>query len=75
VSAWTWAWLAWGAWFVVWEATALANRRPGDTLSEHVWRWLRVRDARPTVMTVIGRGALAAGLGWLLGHLVMGWWS
>ncbi|MDX6740754.1 hypothetical protein [Actinocorallia sp. A-T 12471] len=71
----TLAWIGWIAAFVVIEGVALARRAPGDTLSEHVWRWLRVRDARPTPLTWALRLLLVAGGVWLTGHLAFGWWS
>ncbi len=58
----TWAWILWGAAFCVIEGAALANRRRGDTLSEHVWL-LRSRKA--------GRWGLAAFLGWLAYHFLV----
>lgn len=75
-----WAWPAWIAvtslWFLAMELPALASKREGDTLSEHVWAWLRVASPkRSTPLTLAGRGALVAFLLWLAGHLSMGWWS
>lgn len=37
-----WVCLAVGA--VILESVALFNSRGGDTLSEHVWAWLGIRD-------------------------------
>lgn len=39
-------WVMWGVMFVIIEGIALRTRAPGDTLSEHVWRWFRVRTPR-----------------------------
>lgn len=75
MSWWTVGWLAWGAWFLAQEGIALANRRDGDTLSEHVWRWFRVRDPRPTPLIVTGRVVLGVFLAWLLLHMVFGWFT
>lgn len=75
MSAWTVGWLLWLAWFLGLEGFALFNRQDGDTLSEHVWKWFRVQDPRPTGVTVALRGVLAVFLLWLAGHLVMGWWT
>ncbi len=57
------------------EAVALARPERGDTASEHVWRWLRVRDSRPTLPFVILRVLVAIACVWLSGHFAMGWWS
>lgn len=75
MSLWTVGWLLWIAWFVVEEGVALALKKPGRTLSEHVWDWLNVYDKRPTALTVMGRTALAIGGIWLAGHFAMGWWT
>ena len=64
--------------FLALEIPALRNRREGDTLSEHVWRWLKVRTARSDAgasFLILARVALGAFLIWLAGHLAMGWWS
>lgn len=62
----TWAWIAWGVMFLIIEVIAL-KRRNGETLSEHVWRWIDVRN---------GWGAARVGvLGftvWLVIHF-QGW--
>lgn len=68
-------WIVWGLMFLGVEGVALFNKQAGDTLSEHVWGWLRVKDVRPTGPTVALRVVLAGFLVWLLGHLTMGWWS
>jgi hypothetical protein len=61
-------------WFLVWELPAVFNREPGDTLSEAVWRVLRVDgNRRSTWLTWLGRGVLMAFLAWLTVHLGMGW--
>jgi hypothetical protein len=73
MSWYTVAWLAWLGFFGVVEGKALANRRDGDTFSEHVWRWFRVHDARPTPLIVVLRAVLALFLLWLLLHLTFGW--
>lgn len=72
---WTIAWIAWGAAFAVLEGVALARKERGDTLSEHVWGWLRIRDARPTAFTWVARVFLVVAGVWLTGHLAFGWWT
>jgi len=67
-------WIAWGVAFAAIEGAALLDRRPGGTLSEHVWAWFHIKDQRPTRFTWILRGVLLAGLIWLTGHLAFGWW-
>jgi hypothetical protein len=52
----TTAWLLWIGMFFVIEIPALANKRQGDTLSEHVVRWGAVKG-KPS--------------GWLLRRLVL----
>lgn len=75
MSWFTIAWLAWGAIFLAVEGWALANKTPHDTLSEHIWRWFRVRDPRPTALVVAARAVLALFLLWLAGHMVFGWFT
>jgi hypothetical protein len=55
-------WLFWLGAFVVIEAAAILRPQPGDTLSEHVWRWFRGWR----------RWLLAGFLAWLFVHLVFG---
>ena len=59
----TWAWGLWIGLFLVIEGLALANRRKGDTLSEHVW-WARGRAKWPVRL---GIGGLLA---WLAYHFL-----
>lgn len=60
----TWSWVAWLAAFGVIEGIALFNKRKGDTLSEHVWKWFPKNTAR-------GLG-LFAFMAWLFMHFVSG---
>lgn len=57
------------------ELKALLNKREGDTLSEHVWRWTRVDDPRPTPIVWGIRAAIILVMLWLAGHFGMGWWT
>lgn len=70
-------WVGWIAAFVVIEAVAIFNKKKGDTLSEHVWRWFGVPDESAKVKKAftVGRFALGAFLVWLTGHLTFGWWN
>lgn len=80
MSGWTWAWLAWLAAFGVIEGKALANKRDGDTLSEHVWKWFgtarKAADGseagQPTGWVRLRRFGLLAGVCWLLAHFLSG---
>ena len=68
-SSW-WIGLATLVWFGVFEAVGVATSRPGDTLSESIWKLLDVRDHAvgnkafyPLVMGVfVGAGVLFVGL-------------
>lgn len=76
MSAWTWCWLGWGAYFLVVEGLALANSRAGDTLSEHVWAWLGIGEGRRrSGWTQARRALLVAFLAWLTLHFLTGGWA
>jgi hypothetical protein len=68
-------WLCWFAFFAVWEGITLFNSKPGDTLSEHVWRWFGTRredykgDKTPPRL---GRFILLAFMAWLSIHFLTG---
>ncbi len=68
-------WITWIAAFAALEGIALARKTPNDTLSEHVWKWFRIRDPRPTALTWLLRVPLLIGGVWLTGHLAFGWWT
>lgn len=68
-------WVLLGAVGAATELVALVNRRPGDTLSEHVWKVAKVADPRPTPVVWVIRGLIALVMLWLAGHLSMGWWT
>lgn len=71
MSGWSVAWILWALAFVVIEGAALVVKdRPGRpaTLSAHIW-WL-VRGAG--LWHHLARLALAAGLAWLVPHLLGG---
>lgn len=75
MSGYTWAWLAWLAAFGVIEGKALLNKRDGDTLSEHVWRWFateRGSTGTPSAWMRTRRFALLAFMGWLTAHFMTG---
>lgn len=70
MSGFTVAWIMWFVFFAVVEGIALIRKKPGATLSEHIWEWFRIRD-KPRQWTV-RRGVLAGFLVWLLVHMVAG---
>ncbi len=70
MSGWTVAWIGWLLMFAVIEGVAIIRKEKGDTLSEHIWKWFRIRD-KPQQWTW-RRIALAGFLVWLLVHMVAG---
>lgn len=71
----TWIWVALGTAALVTELIALLSKREGGTLSEHVWKILRVGDKRPTSAVWAGRVLLGVFLLWLLPHLELAWFT
>lgn len=71
MSGYTFAWLLWGAMFVAIEYPAITNKQPGDTLSEHIWRWGAVKG-KPRGWQW-RRLVLLTSLSWLTAHLLTGW--
>ena len=69
MDIWAWLWIGWLAIFAAVEGVALVRKAPGDTLSEHVWRWFAIGEPgkRPamTGWVRLRRFALLAGLAWL----------
>lgn len=66
-------WLAWLAAFIVIEGIALATRKPGDTLSEHVWRWFAIGPGvEVTAWVRVRRVVLLAFCVWLGVHFMTG---
>jgi len=66
-------WIFWGVFFAVIEGAALLNKEPGDTLSEHVWRWIGKRGNPKPSGYKWRRGALLTTLLWLIGHFFGDW--
>lgn len=71
----TWIWVALGTVALVTEFVALFSKKPGGTLSEHVWKVLRVGDPRPSSAVWVGRGIVALFLTWLIFHFSLGWFT
>ena len=69
MSGWTIAWLLWLAMFAVIEGAALFRKGKDDTLSEHIWKWFKIRESRQWNWR---RAVLAGFLVWLLVHMVAG---
>jgi hypothetical protein len=75
VSGYTVAWLSWLGAFGVIEGMALFNKRDGDTLSEHVWRWFATGQgapSEPSWSVRLRRFTLLAFMSWLSVHFLTG---
>lgn len=72
MSYYTLGWIVWLVMFSAIEGAAVANRRDGDTLSEHVWRWFSIGNKSRGWRA--RRLALLVFLVWLATHLVTGGW-
>lgn len=78
MDGYTVAWLLWLGAFGVIEGRALANKRKGDTLSEHVWKWFATAKSKtpekdqPTGWVRLRRVSLLAFMGWLTAHFLTG---
>ncbi len=68
LEGYTLAWLIWLLQFAAIEGAALVNKRDGDTLSEHVWRWFSMRQKGAGWR--MRRFALLAFLAWLVAHFL-----
>lgn len=72
MSGWTVAWLFWIAAFLAIEVPALFNKEPGDTLSEHIWKWFSVKDKSRGWQA--RRFVLVTFLAWITLHFATGGW-
>lgn len=76
MTAWALFWLSLGAIAAGGEGVALFRTAPGDTLSEQVWAWLRVKPGRaPAPLRSWRAFTVGASLVWLFGHFLFGWWT
>lgn len=75
MTVWFYIWLTLGLAVAAFEGVALFNKRTGDTLSEHFWRWLKVGDPRPTWLVWTGRAGVLLFCAWLGLHLSFGWFT
>ena len=53
------------------ELYTLGTKAPGDTLSEHVWRWFQIKGGRTQQAR---RAGLLLGMVWLTVHFLSGGW-
>lgn len=76
LSVYTILWLLWGLMFAVVEGAAIIDKRSGDTLSEHVWKWFAVRVSAGSTPKARGlrRLALLSFMAWLSTHFLTGGW-
>jgi hypothetical protein len=75
VTAWTWGWIAWGAWFAVEEGVALWRVGKRGTLSYFIWTLFGTRGGlRPSRSPWVWtrRGVLAVAMAWLVAHFLSG---
>lgn len=63
-------WVVWLLMFGAIEGVALANKTPGDTLSEHIWRWFSIKHKGAGWRA--RRFGLLAFLAWLVAHFLTG---
>ena len=66
------AWVVWILVFVVIEAVAIADKKKGDTLSEHLWAWFDIKDAEKFYK--LKRFAFVSALVWFVMHILTGGW-
>lgn len=64
------AWIIWLLMFGAIEGAALKNKREGDTLSEHIWKWFSI-DNKGSGWRA-RRAALVGFLAWLVAHMLTG---
>ncbi len=63
--------MLWGIWialFLAIEGAAIFNKQPGDTLSEHVWKWIGKKGYAKPSGWKWRRIALGGFLAWLVAH-------
>lgn len=67
------AWLLMGVYFVIVEGKAIADKRRGDTLSEHVWDWFCLKPgSADTPWRMVKRWGFIIFWTWLTLHFVFG---
>ena len=70
MTTYTLAWVLWWAAFFIIEGKALADKKPGGTLSEHLWDWFSVNEKGRAwrLRRILMIGILA----WLCLHFILG---
>ncbi len=68
----TTTWLVWIVMFFAIELPAAFNRKKGDTLSEHLWKWFSIKDKAKGWR--VRRMGLTFTLVWIFIHLITGGW-
>ena len=70
MDKWTVLWIVWLALFLMIEIPAVLDKTPGNTFSEHLWKWASMKD-KGTAWRV-RRLILLIVLIWLIAHLLTG---
>lgn len=73
MSPYTPVWILWIAMFFAIEGPALANKTPGDTLSEHLRGWFAT-TGKPR-WWIIRRGILGSFFVWFIPHICRPWFE
>lgn len=66
------AWIFMFLWFAVIESAALFDKDPGDTLSEHLRKWLGTRKDSPIWHRIIGWTVFVGFWVWFIPHILLG---
>lgn len=68
----TLAWYIWFMLFAVIEGGAIFNKKKGDTLSEHLWRWASIKEKSNGWR--LRRVGLTFTMVWIFIHIITGGW-
>jgi len=69
-STFTQLWIIWGVLFLAIEGAAVFNKSSGDTLSQHIWKWLGKNGYPKPSGYKWRRAALGGFFVWLIAHLL-----
>ena len=72
LDTYTCLWIIWGLFFLAIEGAAIANKQSGDTLSEHVWKWIGKKGYEKPSGYKWRRAVLGFFLLWLIIHFFTG---
>ena len=80
MSKYTAAWVVWIVLFLCFEGMALADRRLGDTFTEHFRKWLKLQTATATsrksvIQLWVTRVIIILFGAWLTVHMAFGWFG